>query len=104
MRTPILLALVLATAACAKPAATPPQPITGACDDGVLLGESAAVPCARGHACRLDEDGPTCVASAEGAEACGMIACGEGCTCSSVEESECMCARLGPPKNTAAKP
>jgi hypothetical protein len=97
-----LLVPLAMLAACATTtpttAANPPPPSDGTCDDGALLGkasENGRVACAKGRVCVSTDKGPTCVAEhAAGEEACGLLSCGEGCSCASAANSECLCPRF----------
>jgi hypothetical protein len=102
----IFISLVLALTACGSP--PPPEtakaapPTTGTCDDGAMIGkasETGRISCDKGRSCVLSDKGPTCLAEAENKEACGMISCGNGCSCANAENSDCLCPTLGaPPK------
>jgi hypothetical protein len=92
MRNVLLAVLLLA---CTSPKAPPAPPANGACSDGALL-DSKEIVCGRDHSCTRGETGLSCVARAEGAEACGLISCAAGCSCAT--HDECMCPHLGPPQ------
>jgi hypothetical protein len=91
MRT---LVVALMALACSKPPATPPPPTAGECNNGAML-ETKRVSCAPSHSCVLAEGGPQCVDAIASADKCGMITCGDGCSCAG--EHECMCPKIGPP-------
>lgn len=77
-------------------APTPPPPTSGLCHDGALLG-GKEVDCKT--ACVRDDKGLACVALAEAdqKEACGLVSCGTGCSCSSDTPNSCICPKLGAP-------
>ena len=73
--------------------ATPETPIgtLGACRN---FGTSAVI-CAPGGTCLLPigSFAPECRSGIAGAAPCGIITCGEGCTCSPITPNACDCAR-----------
>jgi hypothetical protein len=87
--------LLLVVMGCAEPKA-PEPPARGMCHDGAMLG-GQEVACTT--ACVRNEKGPACVALAEAKEAdrCGLVACGDGCSCASDPPNACICPKLGPP-------
>jgi hypothetical protein len=91
----ISLALFVLVGACGQPK-TPTPPAAGFCNDGAMLG-GQEISC--NTACVRDDKGPRCVAVAEAPqkEACGIVACGDGCSCASDPPNACICPKLGPP-------